>query len=181
MIPLVARGIASLAGRLIARNPRLGKKIFDLLKRPAHITVFRGQNVAHTSSLEVAKKELGAGVGRWFSSDPKIALKFAGSGVHSWKPRHWKKMWEVGGPSGFGYRKGIVEKLRLSMKEAELARKLEAKLAGGKTMMQGHEYLIVPKHTLPRVEKDAILTAVANLRKMMGMYNKGGLAQIINV
>ena len=51
MIPLVARGIASLAGRMIARNPRLGKKIFDLLKRPKGITVYRGQNVVHRSSL----------------------------------------------------------------------------------------------------------------------------------
>jgi len=34
---------------------------------------------------------------------------------------------------------------------------------------------------LPRVEKDAILSAVANLRKMMGMYNKGGLARILEV
>ena len=26
-------GIASLAGRMMARNPRLGKKIFDLFKK----------------------------------------------------------------------------------------------------------------------------------------------------
>ena len=41
-------------------------------------------------------------------------------------------------------------------------------------------FYIVPKHTLPRVEKDAILTAVANLRRMMGMKH-GGLARILEV
>ena len=44
-----------------------------------------------------------------------------------------------------------------------------------------YEYLIVPKHTLSRVEKAPILTAIANLRKMMGYYNKGGLARILEV
>ena len=43
MIPLVARGIASLAGRMATRNPGLGKKIFDLLKKPKGITLYRGE------------------------------------------------------------------------------------------------------------------------------------------
>jgi len=182
MIPLVARGIASLAGRMATRNPGLGKKIFDLLKRPKGITVYRGQNVVHRSSLEEAKKQLGPTVGRWFSDKPQLALKFAGSGVHSWKPRHWKKMWQVGGPSGFGYRKGIVEKMRLTKMEADIARRMEGKLGGfGMSGQRDYEYLIVPKYTLPRVEKAPILTAVANLRKFMGMYKSGGLAQILKV
>jgi hypothetical protein len=41
-------------------------------------------------------------------------------------------------------------------------------------------FYVVPKHTLPRVEKDAIWTAVANLRKMMGLKH-GGLARILEV
>jgi len=179
MLPLVGRGIASLAGRMIARNPRLGKKIFDLLKRPKGITVYRGQNVVHRSSLADVQKELGPGVGRWFSSDPKLAMKFAGKGTLGWKPRHWKKMWEKGGPSGFGFRKGIVKKLNLSMKEAELARKLASHPS--KILLPDYEYLVAPRHALPRVETDAIRTAVANLRKIMGMYKSGGLAQILNV
>jgi len=40
---------------------------------------------------------------------------------------------------------------------------------------------VVPKTALPRVETDLLRTAVANLRKMMGMYNKGGLARILEV
>jgi len=179
MIPLVARGIASLAGRLIARNPRLGKKIFDLLKRPPYMTVFRGEPAIPTQSLAFLKKEMGASAGRWFSSDPKLAMRFAGKRTLGWKPRHWKKMWEMGGPSGFGYQKGIVKKLKLSMKEAELARKLASHPS--KILLPDYEYLVAPRHALPRVETDAIRTAVANLRKIMGMYKSGGLAQILNV
>ena len=186
MISLVARGIASLAGRMATRNPRLGKKIFDLLKKPKGITVYRGQNVVHRSSLADAQKAMGshgAGVGRWFSDDPKLAMRFAGKGTFGWKPRHWKKMWEMGGPSGFGYRKGIVEKMRLTKMEADIARRLEGKLGGfgHHTPSHNFEYLIVPKYTLPRVEKAPILTAVANLRRMLGMYKHGGLARILEV
>ena len=177
-------GIASLAGRMMARNPRLGKKIFDLFKKPKGIMVYRGQNVVHGSSLADAQKAMGSygtGVGRWFSSDPKLAMRFAGKNTLGWKPRYWKKMWEKGGPSGFGYRKGIVEKMRLTKMEADIARRMEANLGGSKFLGSGHEYLIVPKYTLPRVEKAPILTAIANMRRFMGMYKNGGLARIMNV
>jgi hypothetical protein len=39
---------------------------------------------------------------------------------------------------------------------------------------------VVPKRALPRVEKDAILTAVTNLKRMMGLKH-GGLAGILEV
>ena len=66
--------------------------------------------------------------------------------------------------------------------EADIARRLEGKLGGfGMAPAKDYEYLIVPKHTLSRVEKAPILTAIANLRKMMGYYNKGGLARILEV
>ena len=59
MISLVARGIASLAGRMATRNPQLGKNIFSLLrKKPKGITVYRGDNVRKSWSLpksEIAK------------------------------------------------------------------------------------------------------------------------------
>ena len=178
MIPLVARGLASLAGRLIARNPRLGKKIFELIKKPAHMTVFRGEPAIPTQSLASLKKEMGASAGRWFSSDPKLAMRFAGKSTFGWRPIHWKTIWQ-GGPSGFGYQKGVVKKLKLSMKEADVARRLAS--YPSKSLLPDYEYLVVPRHSLPRVEKDAIRTAVANLRKVMGMYKSGGLAQIMNV
>ena len=66
--------------------------------------------------------------------------------------------------------------------EADLARRIQGKLGGfGPAGPGDYEYLIVPKYTLPREEKAPILTAVANLRKMMGKYNKGGLARILEV
>ena len=178
MIPLVGRGIASLASRLIARNPRLGKKIFELIKKPAHMTVFRGEPAIPPQSLASLKKEMGSSAGRWFSSDPNLAMRFAGSRTWGWRPRHWKTIWE-GGPSSFGYQKGVVKKLKLSMKDAEKARKLAS--YPSKILLPDYEYLVVPRHTLPKVEKDAIRSAVANLRKLMGMYKNGGLAQILNV
>ena len=197
MIPIVARGIASLAGRMITKNPRLGKKIFDLLKKPKGITLYRGEPaVPMMSAKETGKWMYGPGssgiftrpstlkeaaVGRWFSNEPSAAMRFAGRGPYGWHPRNWKKMWEVGGPSGYGFKKGIVEKMRLTKMEADIARRMEAQLAGTKFLGSGNEYLIVPKYLLPRVEKAPILTAVANLRKFMGMYKKGGLAQIPNV
>ena len=58
MIPIVARGIASLAGRMITRNPQLGKNIFSLLrKKPKGITVYRGDIVRNKYSLP--KSEIG--------------------------------------------------------------------------------------------------------------------------
>ena len=39
---------------------------------------------------------------------------------------------------------------------------------------------VVPKRALPRVETDAIQTAVANLKRMMGLKH-GGLARILEI
>ena len=168
----------SLAARAGIPAARSALRFMSRLKKPPGVTVYRGQNVAHRHSLEEAKKMLTT-VGRWFSDKPKLAMKFAGSGVHSWKPSFWPHMLKTGKT---GYRKGIVEKMRLTKKEAEIARKLEGKVGGfGSSPKGDYEYLIVPKYTLPRVEKAPILTAIANLRKMMGMYNKGGLARILEV
>ena len=169
--------LATKAGIPAARS---ALRFLSKLKKPPGVTVYRGQNVAHRHSLEEAKKMLPT-VGRWFSDKPSLAIKFAGSGVHSWKPSFWPHMLKTGKT---GYRKGIVEKMRLTKMEADIARRLEGKLGGfGVTSGYGrdYEYLIVPKHTLSRVEKAPILTAIANLRKMMGMYNKGGLAGILEV
>jgi hypothetical protein len=131
----------------------------------------------HRKSLEEAQKQIPT-VGRWFSDKPKLAMKFAGSGVHSWKPSFWPHMLKTGKT---GYRKGIVEKMRLTKMEADIARRLEGKFGGFGTTSNNFEYLIVPKHTLSRVEKAPILTAIANLRKMMGIYKHGGLARILEV
>ena len=167
----------SLAARAGIPAARSALRFLSRLKKPPGVTVYRGSNVVHTKSLAEVQKELPT-VGRWFSDKPKLAMKFAGSGVHSWSPSFWGKI--LKGKSG--YRKGIIEKMRLTKMEADIARRLEGKLGGwGYTSPKDYEYLIVPKYTLPRVEKAPILTAIANLRKMMGMYNKGGLAGILEV
>ena len=41
-------------------------------------------------------------------------------------------------------------------------------------------FYVIPRSTLPRVEKAPILTAITNLKNMMGL-KEGGLAQILNV
>ena len=169
----------SLAARAGIPAARAAIRFLSKLRKPPSggITVYRGQNVVHRKSLEEVQKQLGPTVGRWFTDKPSLAMKFAGSNVHSWKPSFWAQI--LKGKSG--YRKGIIEKMRLSKMEADLARRLEGQYGGFGTTSNNFEYLIVPKYTLPRVEKDAILTAIANLRKMMGKYNKGGLARILEV
>ena len=177
---MLAYGLTRLATRFGIPAAKSAMRFISKLKQPKNITVYRGESVGPTKSLFETRKELGAGVGRWFSDDPRLAMKFAGRGTYSWRPSYWKQMLKTGET---GYKKGIVRKLKLSIKEAEKGRRLEAALSGSKVMQPAgdYKYIIVPKNTLPRVEKDAILSAVANLRKMMGMYNKGGLARILEV
>jgi len=180
MLPIVARGIASLAGRLITKNPRLGKKIFDLLKRPSGITVFRGERArlfGDPSKASIAKmfddvstlpypglrKQA---MGRWFSTDLRKARAYAGV------PRfNWLKT---------GYKPGYIQKLTLSQKEAKLANKLANRLhkieSGGSA-----DLFVVPKKVMKRAKKDQVQTFINNFYKMIGKYKKGGLAQILNV
>tara|TARA_B100000745_G_scaffold281925_1_gene214906 strand:- start:66 stop:587 length:522 start_codon:yes stop_codon:yes gene_type:complete len=169
----------NLAARAGIPAARSALRFLSKMKKPPSggITVYRGQNVVHRKSLEEAQKQIPT-VGRWFTDKPSLAMKFAGSNVHSWKPSFWAQI--LKGKSG--YRKGIIEKMRLSKMEADLARRIEGTLGGfGMSGKRDYEYLIVPKHTLPRVEKAPLLSAIANLRKMMGKYNKGGLARILEV
>ena len=188
MIPLVARGIASLAGRMIARNPRLGKNIFDLLrKKPTGITVFRGELAKTMPKAEAAKALYGPGsvfpwknpilrkqaIGRWFTDEPKYARGFSGRGVYSLLPSNWKNILQWGG----GYEKGIVKRILLSKKEAKLARKMVSKIHGHK---MPESLYMVPKKALKRAETDQLRTFIANFYRMIGK-KKGGLAQILNV
>jgi hypothetical protein len=175
---MLAYGLTRLATRFGIPAAKSAMRFISKMKEPSGITVYRGQNVAHRSSLEHAQKMMGPTVGRWFSDKPSLAMRFAGSNVHSWKPSFWAQI--LKGESG--YRKGIIEKMRLTKMEADIARRMEGRWGGfGTSGPRDYEYLIVPRHTLSRVEKAPILTAVANLRRMMGMYNKGGLARILEV
>jgi len=179
MIPLVARGIASLAGRLIARNPRLGKKIFDLVKRPKGITVYRGEPWKTRSTLDqMAKLMYGPGkggqhnnplrfgaTGRWFTQDPKGARLFAG----------------FTGP--LGPFPGRIKKVILSPKEVKIAERLSKKLHNVEDRGQRGYGLVVPRRALPRVETDYLQTFLTNFYKSIGKrgLKDGGLAQILNV
>ena len=189
MIPLVGRGIASLAGRMITRNPRLGKKIFDLLKKPKGIPVYRG-DVAGFRSLpkstmakmysENKKTDIFSqprlrelAMGRWFTQNPEYARGFAGSSRFLPLSGNLRDILKWGG----GYRKGVVQKIMLSPKEAKLARQTVSKIHGHK--MPPSMY-VVPKNVLKRAKKDQLQTFIANFYRMIGK-KKGGLAQIMNI
>ena len=183
-------GIASLAARMAARNPRLGKRIFDLIKKPKGIAVYRG-DVAGFKSLPkstMAKmysdqpqglrafsqpklRELA--MGRWFTQNPEYARGFAGSSRFLPLSGNLKDILKWGG----GYRPGLVQKIMLSPKEAKLARQTVSKIHGHR--MPSSMY-VVPKNVLKRAKKDQLQTFIANFYRMIGK-KKGGLAQIMNI
>ena len=173
MIPLVARGIASLAARMISRNPRLGKNLLSLFnKKPKGIAVYRGEPWKNRSTLDqMAKWMYGSGTGgqhnnplrfgatgRWFTRDPKGARLYAG----------------LAEP-------GRIKKVILSPKEVKIAERLSKKLHN---VEQGRGYgLIVPRGALPRAKTDYLQTFITNFYKAIGKrgLKDGGLAQILNV
>jgi len=158
MISLVARGIASLGGRLIARNPRLGKKIFDLLKRPSGITrVWRG--VEPASKTHVLLNYPRSLKGRFFTTNLADAKWYA----------HRQ-----------GTRSGLVQYLDLPKKQFKIGTKLSDRLnipsLGGQ--------LIIPKKYLAsgKISTDYIKTIEARLRSILGDHlNKGGLAGVLKL
>lgn len=179
MLPLIARGIASLASRGIARNPVLRRKLFDLFKKDKGITLYRGENARlfdtpskasmakmfdNVSTLPYPGLRKQA-MGRWFTSDPKFARSYAGV------PRF----------SGFGtpYKPGYIQKLTVSDKEAKLSNKLANKILDIKGGGLG-DYFVVPRKVMKRAKKDELQTFINNFYKMIGK-KKGGLAQIMNV
>ena len=177
MIPIVARGLASLAGRMIARNPRLGKKIFELIKKPPHMTVFRGEParlLGSPSKSEIIKRNLfeqksdrlrKLAMGRWFSTDLKMARDFAGTPRFGWLKTPYKP--------------GYIQKVTVSPKEAKLSNKLANRLLDIKGGGLG-DYFVVSKNVKKRVKKDELQTFINNFYKMIGK-KKGGLAQVLNV
>jgi len=187
----------NLAARAGIPAARSALRFLSKMKKPSGggITVFRGEPVVskHAMSLKEMAKHMynkdsarytlwaGEGnpalrrgaAGRWFSTQPSSVTGYAGNKVYSWKPKNWANIINWGG----GYGKGVVKRLTLSPKELKLAKRLQQKVSGHDI---SHFY-IAPKSALPRVEKDAILTAVANLKNMLGIYKHGGLARILEV
>ena len=168
MIPLVARGIASLAGRMMTRNPRLGRNL---------ITLYRGEParlLGSPSKSEIIKRNLSdiksdrlrkLAMGRWFSTDIKMAKDFAGTPRFGWLRTP--------------YRPGYIQKVTVSPKEAKLSNKLANRLLDIKGGGLG-DYFVVSKNIKKRVKKDELQTFLNNFYKMIGK-KKGGLAQVLNV
>ena len=181
--------LATLAVRAGIPAARSALRFISRLGKPipkGGITLYRGEPAKSFISLkEQAKHMYGkeslfyknnvlrqSAAGRWFSSSPSDVLGYGGHKVYSWMPKNWANIINWGG----GYSPGVIKRLTLSPKELKLAKRLQQKVSGGDM----ERFYIVPKHTLPRVEKDAVLTAVANLKKMMGLKH-GGLAGILEV
>ena len=181
--------LATLAVRAGIPAARSALRFLSRLGKPVPkggITLYRGEPAkSFLSQKEVAKQMYNkeslffkndalrrGAAGRWFSSRPSDVTGYAGHKVYNWKPSNWANIINWGG----GYSPGVVKRLTLSPKELKLAKRLQQKVSGGDM----EHFYVVPKHTLPRVEKDPIWTAVANLRKMMGLKH-GGLAGILEV
>ena len=185
----------SLAARAGIPAARSALRFLSKLKKPPKgITLYRGTEAKNwLSKAETAKMYNPKGsmfdfndpelrklaMGRWFSPFPKTASGYAGNPRFLSMFKNPKDVFSWGG----GYRPGLVKKLTLSAKEAKVANRLANRLHAGEKLGPEHmlDYMyVVPKRALPRVETDAIQTAVANLKRMMGMKH-GGLARILEV
>ena len=186
----------SLAARAGIPAAKSALRFLSKLKKPPKgITLYRGTEAKNwlskaetakmydptTSMTKFTSPELRKlAMGRWFSPFPDTASRYAGNPRFLSIFKNPKDVLSWGG----GYRPGVIKKLTLSAKEAKVANRLANRLHAGKRLgpEQMLDYMyVVPKTALPRVETDLLRTAVANLRKMMGMYNKGGLARILEV
>ena len=190
----------SLAARAGIPAARSALRFLSRLKKPPKtggITLYRGTEAKNwLSKAETAKMydPRGAGkglfdfnnpelrklaMGRWFSPFPETASRYAGNPRFLSIFKNPKDVLSWGG----GYRPGVIKKLTLSAKEAKIANRLANRLHAGKKLGPEHmlDYMyVVPKRALPRIETDAIRTAVANLKRMMGLKH-GGLAGILEV
>ena len=186
--------LASRAGIPAARSAM--RFLSKLKKPPKGITLYRGEPLKNVlSKAETAKMynpskipskfdfnnpELRKqAMGRWFSPYPGTASRYAGNPRFLSMFKNPKDVLSWGG----GYQPGVVKKLTLSAKQAKVANRLANRLHAGKKLGPEHmlDYMyVVPKRALPRVETDAIQTAVANLKRMMGLKH-GGLAGILEV
>ena len=187
----------SLAARAGIPAARSALRFLSKLKKPPKgITLYRGTDAKNwLSKAETAKMynpskipskfdfndpELRKlAMGRWFSPFPSTASRYAGNPRFLSMFKNPKDVFSWGG----GYRPGVIKKLTLSAKEAKVANRLANRLHAGEKLGPEHmiDYMyVVPKRALPRVETDAIQTAVANLKRMMGLKH-GGLARILEV
>ena len=188
--------LATLAVRAGIPAARSALRFLSRLRTPkgGGITLYRGEPLKNVlsksetakmydprgSSFDFTNPELRKqAMGRWFSPFPGTASRFAGNPRFLSMFKNPKDVLSWGG----GYRPGVVKKLTLSAKQAKVANRLANRLHAGKKLGPEHmlDYMyVVPKSALPRVETDLLRTAVANLKRMMGLKH-GGLARILEV
>ena len=84
MLPIVARGIASLAGRMATRNPRLGKNLITLFRGESfpqrNISSMKSTAKYFNTTLDKMKKDTLSG--QWYTPNPDHARAYA-SGLFS--------------------------------------------------------------------------------------------------
>ena len=147
----------------------IAKKIKDAGK----VTMWRGQDKSFAPykwyGSDKPPYPLKA-AGRWFSVNREDALRYAGSPM-KWSLRDYLKYGTT------YYKPGVVKKVTIPYKDYKIGHKLMKKV----TPMSQEDFILLPKHQLPKVETAGIATAVANLRRLLGLYNTGGLARILEV
>ena len=184
----------NLAARAGIPAARSALRFLSKLKKPKGVTLYRGQDLKHIApKAEAAKMYRSTGskfdfndpelrklaMGRWFSPFPSTASRYAGNSRFLSMFKNPKDVFSWGG----GYRPGVVKKLTLSAQEAKVANRLANRLHAGEKLAPEHmiDYMyVVPKRALPKIETDLLRTAVANLKRMMGLKH-GGLARILEV
>jgi hypothetical protein len=179
----------SLAARAGIPAARSAMRFLSKLKKPPSggITVFRGEPLKNVlPKAEMAKMYNPTGrfdftnpelrkqaMGRWFTSDPQMASRFAGNPRFLSMFKNPKDVFSWGG----GYQPGLVKKITLSAKEAKLSNKLMNKIHGTKDLDYAY---VVSKKALKRAETDKLKTFIANMYRMIGKKH-GGLAGILEV
>ena len=83
-------------------------------------------------------------LGRWYTTNPDRAMRFAGYPRYSIKMQGIKNY--LKNFPGWGYEPGVVKKVIVTPKQAKLAKKVQEKISGGE--MMGEAY-VIPKNLLP--------------------------------
>ena len=188
--------LLSLAIRAGIPAARAGLRFLSRLKKPkgGGITLYRGEPLKPIVSMkEQAKHMYGAGrdtsksvfstfsnpnlrysaLGRWYTTDPSRAMRFAGHPRFSIKMQGVKNY--LRDFPGWGYKPGVVKRVVLTPKQAKLAKKVQEKISGHNAM--GEAY-VIPRKFLANVEVDKFKSFIANMQRMMGKKH-GGLARIL--
>ena len=188
-----------LATRIGIPSARNAMSFLSKLKKPPRtggITLYRGEPAKPIVSMkEQAKHMYGAGrdtsksvfstlsnpnlrysaLGRWYTTDPKRAIGFAGNPRMSLRIQGVKNY--LKNFPGWGFEKGVVKKVVRPPRQAKLAKKVQERISGGDAM--GEAY-VIPKRFLANVEVDKFKSFIANMQRMMGKKH-GGLARILEV